>query len=70
MKAIPRNELLNLLNMIDREVIYETDVASLFNMYGDDYFKDDSWSPFVLCESNTLRKRVLDNISRKDDQQA
>ena len=60
MKVIPKKELIQLLEMQDRELIYESEIEDLFFMYGDDYYKDPGfYNSFELCKSNTARKALL-----------
>lgn len=59
MKAIPKKELIQLLEMQDQKLIYKDGIDDLFYEYGDDYYKDSYDSPFKLCKSNAERKALL-----------
>jgi hypothetical protein len=61
MKAIPIKELIPMLeSLLDKhEIIREDEMRNLFKRYGDDYFKDSSWTGYELCKENELRKELF-----------
>ena len=67
MKAIPKQELLTLINLVYKKIIFEGDIANLFNNYGDDYYKDYGSSPFELCNKNQQRAELLKKISERQN---
>ena len=67
MKAIPKEELLTLINCVDKNILFINDITALFNNYGDDYFKDYGCSPFELCNTNQQRIELLGKIGGGDN---
>ena len=61
MKVIPKNELIILLQkgFPDKENISKDFIETVFDLYGDDYYKDGSWSQYELSNSNIKRKEFL-----------
>lgn len=60
MKAIPKVELIKMINIATSEVIFEDEMKAIFETYGDDYFREmSSWSDYELCRTNELRKKLI-----------
>lgn len=61
MKVIPKNELIILLQkgLSGKEDISKEFMDDIFETYGDDYYKDSSWSPYELVNANIKRKEFL-----------
>lgn len=62
MKVIPKNELILMLQNENKEVVSLDSIEGIFEKYGDDYFKDYGCSPYELCNKNSLRQKLLDEI--------
>lgn len=63
MKAIPKQELINLINAcVTTEIVCENDIKNIFNRYGDDYYKDYGDAPYELCKKNQYREAILNCI--------
>ncbi len=61
MKVIPKNELIILLQkgLSGKEDISKEFMDDIFETYGDDYYKDGSWSAYELSNTNTKRKDLM-----------
>ena len=55
MKVIEKTNLINLINRLYNRThaLKASDLQSLFEMYGDDYFKEPGAAPFELVRQNT-----------------
>ena len=58
-KAIPKDELIKILEKCDAPNFTTQYIAALFDMYGDEYCKDGFYSDYELMEENKKRKAVL-----------
>lgn len=58
MKFIPAKELAEMLSTMNG-VVSESQMVQIFEEYGDDYYKDDSYSEFKLVETNKKRKELI-----------
>lgn len=57
MQALTKGQLSYLLDQLYKNkdnVIYQDTIDSLFEKYGDGYFKESSWAPFELVEENQV----------------
>ena len=63
MKAIPKTELIKLLQHIDiidmDDLLFSEDLQDIFEIFGDDYFIDRTFSEWTLCKANKERKEFL-----------
>lgn len=67
MKAIPKKDLLQIVESFDRDVVFEDFISALFKKYGDDYFKDYGISPYELCNKNQLREEKIKEIKEQHE---
>lgn len=61
MKAIPKEELIELLKKISNKILYQDDMEEFFNIYGDEYFCSREGGCMELINKSTKRKEVLNN---------
>lgn len=59
MKAIPKNELIALINAWPRELVLASAMDCLFKIYGDDYHHDHGGSEWELTNVNEKRSEWI-----------
>lgn len=67
MKAIPKDELVILINSLDSDIVFAPTIDRLFDRYADEYYKDYGCSPFELTCVNPLRKDRIEELSKEDN---
>lgn len=60
MNGIDKKDFCKLIEMMPNSVIFEDNVAKLFEKYGDDWYINESHSGFVLTNKNKLLKQELE----------
>ena len=68
MRALSKRQISDLIYAHKSDVITKDEMCRLFDVYGDEYFKESSWAPFVLTVENkhwTDRDRKEMNLPRK-----
>ena len=66
MKVIPTEEFIKMLKIKGPSLLAKSYVDELFETYGDDYFKDDSSSPYKKETDNYERRKLLNNVKKSD----
>lgn len=62
MKAIPKDDLIKLIETSVHKTFFEGDIICLFEEYGDDWYVSDSdHSKMELYKENKERKRLLND---------
>lgn len=59
MKMMPTHELIEILSRMSSKLISKDTIENLFEVYGDDYFKDYGASPWELTNKNEERRSYL-----------
>ena len=65
MLAIPKEELIKIIENSKSDVVFLIDLHSLFNYYGDEYYADHSSSQFVLTKINKNRIKFMKKIKKE-----
>lgn len=58
MKALTKKQIMIMVNDRKNETITKEEMDELFEQLGDDYFKESSYSPFVLTKENPAWRYV------------
>lgn len=62
MKVIPKDELMLIISECFCDEVFSTSMESLFENYGDDYYKDHGIAEWELCNENKMRKGLIGAI--------
>lgn len=65
MKAIPKYDLIAILSS-RTDPILKSEIDSIFEVYGDDYFKDYGAAPYEQTRVNSKRAILIEEVTQND----
>ena len=62
MKALPKVDLVRLIESNCGDVVFENEIKHIFDELGDDYFRDHGSNKWELTKVNSFRNSLADKV--------